>query len=73
MVKFNPNKIVGIIAERKITKESLAQMIGISSMSLRDKLKEQKPMKVSELCAVANILNEPIQNFFVSSASEIAK
>ena len=66
---FNYSKLIGRIAEKGETRESLSAKIGMSSMSLRSKLQGKTTFRQDEIVTIADVLEieiEEIPAFFFS-------
>ncbi|MDA3779635.1 MAG: DUF739 family protein [Bacteroidales bacterium] len=62
--KFNPNKILGLLAEQRRTQKELASYMGVSENTLREKLHDRIDFKDSEICSAASFLNAAPSIFF---------
>lgn len=56
-MSYNYSKLIGRIAEKGETRESLSRKIGISSVSLRSKLSGKTQFKQDEIVAIADVLD----------------
>jgi transcriptional regulator with XRE-family HTH domain len=70
---FNPNKIRGLMAEKRITQKLMANYLGISENSLREKLNDRVDFKDSEICSVASFLDVQPDIFFTSKFGDTPK
>jgi transcriptional regulator with XRE-family HTH domain len=62
--KFNPNKVKGLIAEKGITQEILASVLGISDTALNYKLLRKSQFKDTEIAKMADYFNVDVSYFF---------
>lgn len=63
--KFNPNKVKGLIAEKGITQEILAnEVLGISDTALNHKLLRKSQFKDTEIAKMAEYFNVDVSYFF---------
>lgn len=59
---YNYSRLLGLMKEKNITQENLADAIGISDVTLNKKLKNNSQFKQNEMVAILNILGLPITN-----------
>lgn len=64
MVKFNPNKVRGLMAEEKLTQEALSKKLNCSTRTFNLKLNSKIEFKVSDIEKLACIFNKGIEYFF---------
>jgi len=62
--KLNVNKIIGLMAENGLTQDDVAKLLGISSNSLRHKLKKRRDFKVGELEILADTFGVKFETFY---------
>lgn len=55
-MQYNYSKLIGKIAEMGETRESLCEKIGITSMTLREKLAGKSFFKQNEMAAIMSVL-----------------
>lgn len=66
---YNYSKLIGRMAEKGETRESLSKKIGLSSVSLRAKLQNKTQFKQSDIAAISEILDidaDEIARYFFS-------
>lgn len=54
---YNYSKLIGRIAEKGETRESLCEKIGISSMTFRGRLHGKSPFNQDEIAKIAEVLD----------------
>ncbi len=59
---YNYSRLLGLMKEKNITQENLAEAVGISEVTLNKKLKNNSQFKQNEMVAILNILGLPITN-----------
>lgn len=64
MVKFNVDKIRGVMAEKRITQEMIAKALNISRKTVLNKLNGKAKITVDELVTITNLTENNISNFF---------
>lgn len=66
---FDYSRLKGRMREKNITQEQLAKMIGISTVSLREKLKGGRPyFKADEMLAISKALDlESVDAYFLAT------
>lgn len=64
MVRFNIDKIRGVMAEHRITQEMIANALHISRKTAVNKLNGKTKITVDELVIIANLTNSNISIFF---------
>ncbi len=64
MVRFNIDKIRGVMAEHRITQETIANALKISRKTAVNKLNGKTKITVDELVIIANLTKSNISIFF---------
>ena len=59
---YTYNKLLGAIRERGLTQDELAEAVGISGATLREKLKNRRQFKADEIQNIMSVLNLPMDN-----------
>lgn len=68
-MKFNLPKIKGIMSEKNMTQEELANFIGMDKSTLNAKLNGCRKLYIDEFCKIINVLNFPVEritDFFIN-------
>jgi len=73
MYRLNYNKINGSLVEHSIPKRDLAKHLGLSETQTYKKLNGKVDLKVTELLAIANLLQKDPSIFFTQQVDNIRK
>ena len=57
---YNYSKLLGLMREKNITQENLAEYVGMSEVTLNKKLNNNSQFKQSEMVSILNALALPI-------------
>ena len=57
---YNYSKLLGLMREKNITQENLAEYVGMSEVTLNKKLNNNSQFKQSEMVSILNVLALPI-------------
>lgn len=57
---YNYSKLLGLMREKNITQESLAEYVGMSEVTLNKKLNNNSQFKQNEMVSILNVLALPI-------------
>lgn len=72
MYKLNYNKLNGALVEHSIPKRDLAKRLGLSETQTYKKLNGKVDLKVSELLAIATLLQIEPSIFFTQQVDKIS-
>ena len=72
MFKLNYNKINGSLVEHSIPKRDLAKHLGLSETQTYKKLNGKVDLKVTELLAIADLLQKDPSIFFTQQVDKIS-
>lgn len=64
MNQFNNGKVLQSIEHARLTRIEVAEALGITVQSLRNKLITQNEFTVSELCKIATITKTNVKKYF---------
>lgn len=59
---YNYSRLLGLMREKNITQENLAEYIGISETTLNKKLNNNSQFKQNEMVSILNILGLPVSS-----------
>ena len=59
---YDYSKLLGLMREKSLTQETLAESIGVSEATLNKKLNNNSQFKQNEMVSILNILGEPLAN-----------
>lgn len=59
---YDYSKLLGLMREKSLTQEGLAESIGVSEATLNKKLNNNSQFKQNEMVSILNILGEPLAN-----------
>ena len=57
---YNYSKLLGLMREKNITQENLAEYVGMSEVTLNKKLNNNSQFKQNEMVSILNVLALPI-------------
>lgn len=57
---YNYSRLLGLMREKNITQENLAEYVGISEVTLNKKLNNNSQFKQNEMVSILNVLALPI-------------
>lgn len=57
---YNYSKLLGLMREKNITQENLAEYVGMSQVTLNKKLNNNSQFKQNEMVSILNVLALPM-------------